>query len=59
MSSGREGICHMTILEKDRGLTVTHDQLRAQFEIRRAFLREPVDHFVTGLIQPFDDFDKQ
>ena len=58
MPAGAEGIAGLALIKQDCGLTVTHGQLRAEFDLAGALFGQSMHQFFTGLIKPLDVFEK-
>ena len=59
VAAGRESIGSVAVFEKYGGLAVADDQLSTEFKVGGSFLRDAMNHFFPGRINPFDYFNKQ
>jgi hypothetical protein len=57
MAAGGKSIGGVAVFKKYSGLTIADNKLGAEFEVGGTLLREAVNHFFPGRVNPFDYFD--
>ncbi len=59
MSARSEDMHGLAVVEENAGLGVAHDHLRPVFDFPGTFLGKTVGDLAPGLVEPFDEFEKE